>query len=422
MKQLLALIKREYIQRVRNKTFIVMTLLGPFFFAILTIVPVWISTSESPGVSSVRILDQKGWFEEEEMPGLINVTQVDSSSELSVSLIRFLESSDDILIYIPAEGKIKIFTRSNLAPGLKLWLKDRIQKRYLISSGVDPSVAEKIFNGPDIEVEKLGENSSSDLLTLISILAGVLIYIFILAYTMQVMRGVVEEKSNRITELLITSVAPFRLMAGKILGIGLVSITQFFFWTVIGGAVIFFIKLRYGASLELFNNRNIENTLKIKGIDPQEAIQWNSVISSFENIDFLSFGLIFLFFFICGYLFYSSVFAAAGAAVDSETETQQFSFPLTLPILLCFTSFQEFLDNPESTVSWFFSLFPLTSPVAIMMLYPAGISTLRIALSMAVLLVSLVVMIWISGRIYRTAILMYGKKISLKELIKWGFR
>ena len=225
-------------------------------------------------------------------------------------------------------------------------------------------------------------------------------------YGAMVMRGIIEEKTNRIIEVMISSVKPFQLMIGKIIGIALVGLTQFFFWLIIAAI---------GISLAPF-------LMESSSLIQNEINTVNSPINSleiFNNLPIYSLVFGFVFYFIAGYFLYGSLFASVGAAVDHETDSQQFMLPLTLPLILSFIMIQPIIDNPHGDLAYWFSMIPFTSPIIMMVRIPFGVPIFELALSMTILVIGIVSSIWLSSKIYRVGILMYGKKPSYKEVWKW---
>jgi ABC-2 type transport system permease protein len=251
---------------------------------------------------------------------------------------------------------------------------------------------------------------------------------FIFFFGAQLMRGVIEEKVNRIVEVIVSSVKPFQLMMGKIIGIAMVGLTQFLIWVVTT-----FILVSLATTL-LFPELNMTPTEQvisqdIMSSDPvQSATQENAseemdeimgFLSSLKDINFpLTLGS-FVFFFLGGYLLYGALFAAIGAAVDNETDTQQFMLPLTVPLILALLVLINAINNPDSSISFWFSIIPFTSPIVMMGRLPFGVPDWEVGLSMALLVITFIGMTWLAAKIYRTGILMYGKKTSYKEIAKW---
>ncbi|HSH51392.1 MAG TPA: ABC transporter permease, partial [Bacteroidales bacterium] len=243
----------------------------------------------------------------------------------------------------------------------------------------------------------------------------------------QVMRGVIEEKSSRIVEIIVSSAKPFQLMMGKIVGIALVGLTQFLLWIILTFIIVSGVKTAFFPELgtknaqevvvqDMFEEQNME---QIENIQPQNMDQFSGIFNSIKSIDF---GVIigsFIFFFLGGYLLYGSLFAAVGSAVDNEADTQQFMFPITIPLILGIFVMINAINTPDSPIAFWFSIIPFTSPIVMMVRIPFGVPYWELALSMALLILTFLATTWMAGKIYRTGILMYGKKVNYKELWKW---
>ena len=232
---------------------------------------------------------------------------------------------------------------------------------------------------------------------------------FIFMYGTMVMRGVIEEKTNRIVEVIVSSVKPFQLMIGKILGVALVGFTQFFLW------VILTICLATVAEITLLDSLKIANESQ----STSQSIILSQIATFTGGIDLFKVVFCFLFYFLAGYLLYSSLFAAVGSAVDAEADTQQFVLPITIPLILSFLLIQNIMDNPDGSLAFWMSIIPFTSPVIMMVRLPFGVDSFDLFLSMITLIISFISIAWIASKIYRVGILMYGKKASYKEIWKW---
>ncbi|HQF29489.1 MAG TPA: ABC transporter permease, partial [Bacteroidia bacterium] len=313
----------------------------------------------------------------------------------------------------------------------KSYIEDALQKQIenekLKSKGIDQSTLESIKTSINLKTQTIGgQKSNTELTTVVGFIGGILIYMFIFLYGAQVMRGVIEEKTNRIVEVIISSVKPFELMMGKIIGVALVGLTQFLLWivltmTISAGVSSVFANKMSGA--EIVKAQVHTSNVAIDG-QGEEKLSKDDMMSIFENMDSINFPLIvgcFIFYFLGGYLLYSALFAAIGAAVDNETETQQFMLPVTVPLIFSFVVAQSIITNPDSQMGFWFSIIPLTSPVVMMVRIAFGVPTWEIALSMSLLVVGFIFTTWIAAKIYRTGILLYGKKVTYKELSKWLF-
>jgi len=228
-------------------------------------------------------------------------------------------------------------------------------------------------------------------------------------YGTMVMRGVIEEKTNRIVEIIISSLKPFQLMMGKILGVAAVGLTQFILW------IILTIIISTIAELTFLDTSNVGNNFNAN----EQSIILSQIANITGGINLIQIFFSFIFYFLSGYLMYSSLFAAVGSAVDAEADTQQFILPVTIPLILSFILIQPIMDNPNGALAFWLSIIPFTSPIIMMVRLPFGVNNWEILLSMTILICTFIITTWLAGRIYRIGILMYGKKTSYKELWKW---
>jgi ABC-2 type transport system permease protein len=276
------------------------------------------------------------------------------------------------------------------------------------------------------------EKSYTEINMVLGLFAGIMIYFFIFMFGSQVMRGVIEEKSNRIIEVIISSVKPFQLMMGKIVGVGMVGLTQFLLWVVLTFGIVTVVTSTFtgkGAVRQTAEQSIVQNAAKynpdnlpVPDAVSGKKVQNEGINKVFEALNSVNFPVMigaFVFFFIFGYLMYGSLFAAIGGAVDSESDTQQFMLPITVPLILSMVMAQFFIQDPTGQVAFWFSVFPLTSPVAMMIRIPFGVPYWQMALSMSLLILTFLGTTWMAAKIYRTGILMYGKKVNYKELWKW---
>jgi ABC-2 type transport system permease protein len=264
----------------------------------------------------------------------------------------------------------------------------------------------------------------------IGYIAGLLIYMFIFMYGVQVMRGVIEEKTNRIVEVIISSVKPFQLMLGKIIGIALVGVTQFVMWVIL---IVLFTWIGLTIITPDYSASGLMTPPQMEQAAPGQPIisdisvpadestgQFHDMIrETLESVNFLEIALVFLIYFLGGYLLYASLFAAVGSAVDNETDTQQFMFPITIPLILGIFVMANAIQNPDGSFAFWFSIIPFTSPIVMMARIPFGVPYPELYLSIFLLLITFIATTWLAGKIYRTGILMYGKKVTYGELLKW---
>ena len=439
------IIKREYLTRVRKKSFVIMTILGPVLMAALFIVPVWLAMNEEDE-SNILVIDDSFLFHE-------RMTETDKShfvfpevgTRLDSAKSQMVESEDfDAVLYIHEKimstptGIQLIYDKQpgiNVIRYIENTLENDIEKFKLAKSGIDQGTIEAAKTNIKLVTKKLDEvgeesKSNTELSMIVGMFSGILIYMFIFLYGVQVMRGVIEEKTSRIIEVIISSVKPFELMMGKIIGIALVGLTQFLLWMVLSTTLISggktLVENHFAQKETATSIEQAMSTTESVSPEAEEAVSAelnqaaiDEVFASIEQINLPIILFSFLFYFLGGYLIYSALFAAVGSAVDNEADTQQFMLPITLPIIFSFVMAQVVINNPESPMSFWLSMIPFTSPIIMMVRIPFGVPYWELALSMFLLVIGFIGTTWVAGRIYRTGILMYGKKISYKELWKW---
>ena len=434
MNHLPLIIKREYLTKVKNKSFIVMTILSPVIMITLIAVVAYLSQINNNTTREVSVLDNseliqsilesnenvkysflsnisledaKKLVESQENYGLLfidNERDVDSLA----SQIKFYSVDSPSLTFISdLESKLE-----NFLTDLKLE-RQGVNIQNIRASRVKVNISQESFIG-----EKTSKIDSVVKL-IFGGAAGYLLFMFIIIYGNMIMRSVIEEKTSRIIEVIISSVKPIQLMLGKIIGTSLAGITQFVIWIVLGSLLMLIVSAVFGidimqsqlAQQELINQT--ENT----GI---VAIELQQVIIAFNNLPITNLIIAFISFFIGGYLLYSSLYAAIGAAVDNETDTQQFLLPILMPLILAvYIGIFTVIEDPHGMVSTVFSYIPFTSPVVMLMRIPFGVSIWEQLLSLTLLIGTFVFTVWFAAKIYRVGILMYGKKPSYKELLKW---
>ena len=416
MNKTLLIIKREFLVRVKKKSFIIMTLLAPILMASLIIVPVLISETDQQkrliGLYEINtnfsedIKDSENihftLFDENQMNDFIK----DPSKSNYYALLKIDEDSFTIF----SNQQIGL----NLRKSIENQLENISERNNLRSAGIDIKLIEQAQTDIKIETKIITsdgetESSSTEASIGIGFITGILIYMFIFMYGTMVMRGVIEEKTNRIVEVIISSVKPFQLMIGKIFGVALVGLTQFVMWVLLTILISTVAETLFIDQAEITNNLN--------SVD--QSVFLNELSKLTGGIDLSLIFVSFIFYFLFGYLMYSALFAAVGSAVDAEADTQQFMLPITIPLIFSFILIQPIMDNPDGALAFWMSLIPLTSPIIMMARLPFGVETWQLTLSMLLLIIGFIFTTFIAGKIYRTGILMYGKKISYKELWKW---
>jgi len=429
MNKIWLIIQREYISRVKKKSFLVTTLLIPILmFGLIATMAYMAAKSEQK--EAIAVIDESGIF--------INKMDTSSSSytikyiadDRHENYTTLLEKNKcDILLHIyPFKNglpdSVNIYKDGGVSLSAKEFISDDMNTIYQIKQmqdeGIDKDKIDSI-NNSSIRLKsfdlKNNQETSSEIATMIGYATGFLIYLVILIYGMGVMRGVMEEKTNRIAEVIISSVRPFQLMMGKIVGIALVGLTQFLLWLILTGSLQFLLPLFIP---EL---RQAMHPSSAAGMDAMSKVPTSELAGIFNTLSNQHWSLIlscFLFYFLGGYFLYAAMFAAVGSLVnEDQQEAQQMTVPITMPIILGFFIMTSAIKDPNSTLAIFGSMFPLTSPIVMMARIPYGVPAWQIATSMLLLVIGFVLMTWLSAKIYRTGILMYGKKASWKEVIKW---
>ncbi len=413
MHKIWLIIKREYLVRVRKKSFIVMTILGPLLMAALFFVPIFLANENQE--TRIIAVNQQDVFNLENTE-LIRFTII-PDFEASNLKKNFNESPYYALLYIE-NNNFTLYSNQqislNVIRDIEKQVEQILETNNLQKAGIDPQIIknariEITINTKLIDKDGTSTDSHSEASMGIGFISGILIYMFIFMYGTMVMRGVIEEKTSRIIEVIISSVKPFQLMMGKILGVALVGLTQFILW------IFLTIILSTIAELIFLDTAKIASEMSTN----EQSIILAQIANITGGINLTIIFISFIFYFLAGYLMYSSLFAAIGSAVDAEADTQQFILPITIPLILSFILIQPIMDNPEGTLAFWMSVIPFTSPVIMMVRLPFGVENWELLLSMTILVATFITTTWLAGRIYRTGILMYGKKASYKEVWKW---
>jgi len=427
MRNLKLIIQREYLARVRNKTFIIMTFLSPLILVGMFALIAYLSMLNSSEQRIIGLYDETEMFASE-FKDQEQVQYLDLSGKSFKEAKQMVNEQDYYgLIYIPENINrdlqgVQFFGKES--PGLgtiqaiEKTIADRLTREELIERGIDVNQLNEAKTEVRIEIQNFSGERTSKMSNYIKMVfggaAGYLLMMFIIIYGNMVMRSVIEEKTNRIIEIIVSSVKPIQLMMGKVLGTSLAGITQFTIWVLLAGVLAMTSFYVLGIDIFTVQKSQLETVEQIA--QPEIA----QLVMDVLNLPILSLIIFFLIYFIGGYFLYSSIYAAIGAAVDSETDTQQFMFPVILPLMLgIYVGFFSVIENPHGTVSTIFSMVPLTSPIVMLMRIPFGVPWWELAISVALLIITNFIVIWIAAKIYRVGILMYGKKASYKELFKW---
>ena len=416
MNKIFLIIKREYLVRVKKKSFIIMTILAPLLMAALIVAPVFLA-DQGQEKRLIAITEIESSYAKE-MTDSENIHFKIIAKEEGDLIKNNISESPYYAILDIQDTNFTLYGSQQIGLNVRKSIENQIEKiierNNLKQAGIDIDILEQAKTNITVKTKIIdNEGKTTDSTTEASIgigfITGILIYMFIFMYGTMVMRGVIEEKTNRIVEIIISSVKPFQLMMGKILGVALVGLTQFFLWILLTVAISAIAELMFIDTTELTNDVN--------------SIDQSVVLAEFSKlmggIDLVKIFISFIFFFLFGYLMYSSLFAAVGSAVDAEADTQQFVIPITIPLILAFILIQPVMDNPDGILAFWLSIIPLTSPVIMMVRLPFGVDNWELILSMILLICGFILTTSLAAKIYRTGILMYGKKISYKELWKW---
>jgi ABC-2 type transport system permease protein len=416
-----------------------MTIIGPILMASLFIVPIWIARI-SNDTKTIQVIDESGLFFNR-LPETQSLKFKYVISNITEAKNKFKDEQYYAILYIPSAvmttpNTIRLISDKQPGIGIISYIETSIQKEIeslkLNASGIDKETLKSIETPVSIRTIKLSEgtekNSNSAVSTVLGVFSGILIYMFIFMFGTQVMRGVIEEKTSRIVEVIISSVKPFQLMFGKIIGIALVGLTQFLLWVLLTFAIVGIFKKAFPelSNFKEITNENILHKSKLdkpqnislqKSNDEKEDVK--ELLQSIHNINFGVMIISFIFYFICGYLLYASFFAAIGSAVDNETDTQQFMLPVTIPIIFAIIMTQNIINNPDGSLAFWLSIIPFTSPIVMMVRIPFGVPYFDLIISIILLIISFILSTLLAAKIYKTGILMYGKKVTYRELWKW---
>lgn len=425
--------RREYLSRIRNKSFIVMTLIGPFLLALFYGGMIWVGTeavnsTEDGGPKKVSITGQ--------YPGLTSVGPSESfafqntSNDLESTKALLNEGSIDVILDIRDLGQgsldsVTAYSTQSLSlrqeRELRSHLELQLHRDQLQSMGLDPLALDSLRQGVELHCQTLSDtgdaqNSATTLKSGVGFVMAFLIYLFIFLYGSMVMRGALEEKTNRIVEVIISSVRPFELMMGKILGVAAVGLTQFLVWIAMGSGLITGLSRFFGPQIQ----QGLENTQSMQGAGSQALQTSISLWDQFHSLPFGKIIFVFVLFFLGGYLLYSSLFAAIGAAASQDTDVQSFMLPVSLPLVFGLLIAQaSVIQAPHGSLATWFSYIPLTSPIVMVVRSPFDVSWLEIAGSAILLYSTFIAMVYLAAKIYRIGLLKYGKKPTWKDLYLW---
>lgn len=431
MHKILLVIQREYLARVKKKSFLVATLLTPLIFPAIMAVFVWIAVEEKENQSLrvIEVVDETGLFFMESSDQYAFSSSVKDLEEAK-ALVQKGERYGALFLpkmELSAPQGIQFYGLENpstaLIGYLEAALKRKIEDQKLYAKGIDPKVLKEIRTEVTVQALTLGDAGEEKVADAtvnyaLGFLSGILIYLFIFIYGNQIMQGVIEEKSTRIVEILVSSLRPFQLMMGKIVGIGAVGLTQFLIWVLLVGTLSSLVMGVLGMQMPQQQAMEMANP-ELMAATPDTG-ELGVILQVIDGIDFASLVAAFVFYFLGGYLFYGALFAAVGAAVDAPSDAQQFMLPITIPLLIGYMGLFVFiLQDPSSSISFWLSIVPLTSPIAMMGRISYGVPFWELALSMGLLVLGFFGTTWLAAKIYRIGILMHGTKPSYKTIWKW---
>ena len=434
MNKILLIISREYLTRVRKKSFLLTTILVPliiigFYTAIIAVM-----VSDNTVDERIAVIDKTGLFTDsipDEKDDRLKLELVNGQTEESFKS-KYIDQGYAAYVYIPAlnidtPAGITLHSRSSINIATKNNIERKISKaiesKKLINANIDPvkyqSIKTDVSIESTIDSEEGEKKSVKGAAEVAGFASGILIYMVLLIYGTMVMRGVMEEKTNRISEVIVSSVKPFQLMFGKIIGIGAVGLTQFVIWIVLISVL--------NIVLSIVMPGVAEQMASQAGAAGPEAVAQSGNVGQVvkEALSSLPIPLLvtcFIFYFLGGYIMYAALFAAIGSVSEDQQDAQQLVFPVMMPIILGFVIMMKAVQDPDGGLALFGSMFPLTSPIVMMARIPFGVPPLQLIASMALLILFFLFCTWLAGRIYRVGILMYGKKGSWKEMMKWAFR
>jgi ABC-2 type transport system permease protein len=436
MSKLTLIIQREFIAKVRNKSFLIMTFLSPVLLVAMGALVVFLMNKNDEKIKEIVYVDASELFTKDDFKDTKTIHYKDYTAlGLEESKKKVEEGSYFGVLYIPKIDSLEVLAKSlefysKDSPGMSLMsaLENKIENKLgnlkLTNFGIDLEKIEASKIDTDIKMFNFSGEESSKLINTLKIalglIAGYLLMMFVMIYGTSVMRSVIEEKTSRIIEVIVSSVKPFQLMMGKIIGNASAGLLQFFIWGILLLIITTVLSSVFGVDTLAMQTAKVpaEQMDAMKQATGGDKMQ--IVIQEILRLPLLKMFVLFVFYFLGGYFLYSSLFAAVGAAVDNETDTQQFMLPIMLPLILgVYVGFATVVNDPHGPIAVIFSHIPFTSPIVMLMRVPFGVSWTELAISMALLLGTFVFMVWLAAKIYRVGILMYGKKPTYKDLYKW---
>jgi ABC-2 type transport system permease protein len=436
MSKLKLIIHREFIAKVRNKSFIMMTFLSPLLLVGMGALVFFLVQKNDEKIKEIVYVDNSGLFFKEDFKDTNTIKFQDYSAfGIKETKKKVEEGSYYGALIIPKQDSLELLATSiefysKDAPGMSIMssLENKIEKKIrnekLNSFGINLEKIKASKINTAIKMLNFSGEESTKLINGLKIgfgaIAGYLLMMFVIIYGNSVMRSVIEEKTSRIVEIIVSSVKPFQLMLGKILGNASAGLLQFFIWGIIIFIIATVASAVFGLDLVEMQTAKVPSEQMEAMKEAAGGDKMQLLMHEILRLPLLKMFVLFIFYFLGGFMLYSSLFAAIGAAVDNETDTQQFMLPIMLPLILGFyVGFTTVINDPHGSIAVLFSQIPFTSPIVMLMRVPFGVSWTELLISMILLLVTFVFMVWLAAKIYRVGILMYGKKPTYKDLYKW---
>ncbi|MGG8497043.1 ABC transporter permease [Tenacibaculum sp. TC6] len=435
MKKLRLIIEREFIAKVRNKSFIIMTFLSPIIMIGMGFLVFFLMKKNDEKVKNIVFVDESGIFNEDVFEDTKTIKYQDFT-KLGLEESKNKVKNGDFygVLYIPKQDSLEVLARtiefySKDSPSMTVMgtleakIDKKIRNEKLTRFGIDLSHIKESRISSDIKMYDFSGEKSSKLKNGLKIgvgaIAGYLLMMFVMIYGTSVMRSVIEEKTSRIIEVIVSSVKPFQLMMGKIIGNASAGLLQFLIWGILFLVFSAIASAVFGISVMDMQSAKISPE-QMEAMQQATTGKGEMILQEFFKLPLLKLFLLFIFYFLGGYMLYSSLFAAVGAAVDNETDTQQFMMPIMLPLILAvYVGFATVVNDPHGPISVIFSYIPFTSPIVMLMRVPFGVAWWEVVISMVLLVATFLLIVWVAAKIYRVGILSYGKKPTYKDLWKW---
>lgn len=436
MSKLKLIVQREFIAKVRNKSFIVMTFLSPLIMVGVGFLVFFLMKKNDEKVKKIVYVDNSTLFTKDDFKDTKTV-QYEDFTNLGIEETKQKVEDGDYYgaLIIPKKDSLEI-----LANSIEFYSKESPSMSVInsLESKIERKLGNEKLNYFGIDLEKInaskiqseikmynfsGEESSKMknwIKIMVGAIAGYMLMIFVMVYGTSVMRSVIEEKTSRIIEIIVSSVKPFQLMLGKIIGNGSAGLLQFLIWGILLFIISTVLTAFFGVDVMEMQTGNLSAEQLEMAKQTASSSKMELMLQEVLGLSLLKMFVLFIFYFLGGFMLYSSLYAAIGAAVDNETDTQQFMLPIILPLILAvYVGFATVINDPHGPIATAFSIIPFTSPIVMLMRVPFGVTWVELAISMLLLVITFLFMVWLAAKIYRVGILMYGKKPTYKDLYKW---